>query len=59
MVETRRTLRTEQVTYLAVEHRCEFCSRWFVPRRSDAQYCSDTCRVKAYNRRRKENRSES
>lgn len=27
---------------------CNFCKRWFVPRREDQKYCSNKCREKAF-----------
>jgi hypothetical protein len=36
------------------ERPCEFCGEGFVPRRSDARFCSTTCRQRAHRRRRTE-----
>lgn len=30
---------------------CAYCEIWFFARRSDARYCSASCRTRAYNRR--------
>ena len=32
---------------------CGICDRTFTPRRTDSQYCSNTCRQKAYRQREK------
>jgi len=34
------------------EIRCVTCERWFTPTRSDAQYCSSSCRQKAYRQKK-------
>jgi hypothetical protein len=36
--------------YLVRPHPCVVCSRSFIPKRSDARYCSSTCRQKSYRR---------
>jgi len=36
--------------------RCEDCGQMFEPRRSDAMYCSDPCKSRAYRRREQRKR---
>ena len=37
-----------------IQHRCCVCGTWFEPERSDATYCNQACRSRAYRRRKKE-----
>jgi hypothetical protein len=53
--QSRSTIVTRQ-TGDVIEHKCEWrhCTggTWFIPARSDARYCSGTCRVAAHRERK-------
>jgi hypothetical protein len=41
-------LRAAKRGLLKLLDQCNFCKRWFVPRREDQKYCSNSCREKAF-----------
>lgn len=43
---------TKSKARLKYEHKCEHCSKEFISNRITAKYCSDNCRVYAFNKRK-------
>ena len=41
-------------TKVRFSHTCEWCGREFLSNRTTAKYCSDSCKVSAYNQRKRD-----
>lgn len=52
-IERRAVLRKVVREVTTIQHRCCVCGTWFEPERSDAAYCTQVCRSRAYRRRKK------
>ena len=41
----------------SLRRQCPICNEWFSPTRTDARYCTDACRFRAYRKRKKKTES--